>query len=236
MKTYSREEWNLQQSHIAPSGIVIEDPLAHLPVSGIAEFHKGTVIYGPEAPSASLYVVLAGKVKLCRTAPGGLQVVLDVYQTDEFFGESSLVGGSANESAVALENARVMSWTASEVYEIVLKRPDLGLALLQLAIMRSIDFGKRIESFSLDNIEHRLISALLRFAERLGTPAEDGGREMIAFTHELLSQHVGTSREIVTHYMNYFRRRGALRYSRKSIVVFEDALRHLGTHEIAAAA
>jgi CRP/FNR family transcriptional regulator, cyclic AMP receptor protein len=226
----------LQHSYIAPSGITIEDPLAHLPVSGIAEYHKGAVVYGPEKPPASLYVVLAGKVKLCRTAPGGLQVVLDVYQTDEFFGESSLVGGSPDESAVALENTRVMSWTATEIQDIVTRRPDLGLALLQLAVLRSVDFGKRIESFSLDNIERRLVSALIRFAHRLGAPVEDGGREMIAFTHELLSQHVGTSREIVTHYMNYFRRRGALRYSRKSIVVFEDALRALADHAISVAA
>lgn len=206
---------------------VIEDPLAHLPVSAIGEFRKGTVIYGPEAPSSSLYVVLAGKVKLCRAAQDGQQVVLDVYQTDEFFGESSLVGSGANEVAVALENARVMSWSASEIREIVLKRPDLGFALLQLAVQRSVEFGNRIESFSLDNIEHRLVSALLRFAEKLGTASADGGREMIAFTHELLSQYVGTSREIVTHYMNYFRRKGSLNYSRKSIVVFEEALRNL---------
>ncbi len=31
---------------------------------------------------------------------------------------------------------------------------------------------------------------------------------MMPLTHELLSQYVGTSREIVTHYMNQFRRQG----------------------------
>jgi len=210
---------------------VIEDPLAHLPVSMIGEFRKGSVIYGPESRPSSLYVVLAGKVKLCRSAHHGQQVVLDVYQTDEFFGESSLIGGGYNEMAVALENTRVMSWGANEIREIVLKRPDLGYALLQLSVQRTVEFGDRIESFSLDNIERRLVSALLRFAEKLGTPSDDGGREMIAFTHELLSQYVGTSREIVTHYMNYFRRKGCLNYSRKSIVVYEDGLRNLVTLE-----
>ena len=46
---------------------------------------------------------------------------------------------------------------------------------------------------------------------------------MIPFTHELLSQYVGTSREIVTHYMNQFRRQGYLRYSRKGILLHRDA-------------
>jgi CRP-like cAMP-binding protein len=46
---------------------------------------------------------------------------------------------------------------------------------------------------------------------------------MSAFTHELLSQYVGTSREIVTHYMNQFRRMGYLQYSRRGIVMYRDA-------------
>jgi len=226
----------VQELQSKASTMVIEDPLAHLPVSSIGEFRKGSTIYGPETPPSSLYVVLAGKVKICRSAQDGQQVVLDVYQTDEFFGESSLVGSGASEMAVSLENARVMSWSATEIREIVLKRPDLGYALLQLAVQRSLEFGNRIESFSLDNIERRLIAALLHFAAKLGTSSDDGGREMIAFTHELLSQYVGTSREIVTHYMNYFRRKGCLNYSRKSIVVFEDALRNLVQVELASKA
>jgi len=59
----------------------------------------------------------------------------------------------------------------------------------------------------------------------LGQNAEDGTVEMMALTHELLSQYVGTSREIITHYMNQFRRDGYLRYSRKGILLHRDAMR-----------
>ena len=48
---------------------------------------------------------------------------------------------------------------------------------------------------------------------------------MVPFTHELLSQYVGTSREMVTHYMNQFRRQGYLRYSRKGIILYKDAFK-----------
>jgi CRP-like cAMP-binding protein len=43
-------------------------------------------------------------------------------------------------------------------------------------------------------------------------------------THELFSQYVGTSREIVTHYMNQFRKQGLLQYSRKGMVVDRQRL------------
>jgi len=42
-------------------------------------------------------------------------------------------------------------------------------------------------------------------------------------THELLSEDIGTTREIVRHYMNQFRKHGYLQYSRKGIVLHRDA-------------
>ena len=129
------------------------------------------------------------------------------------------------ELSVALENTKLMTWTTAEIEDIATRRPRLAIALLQLLVQRSMDFGSRIESFSVDNIARRLARALIRFSERLGHEAEDGSVQMIPFTHELLSQYVGTSREIVTHYMNQFRRQGYLRYSRKGILLHRDALK-----------
>jgi len=204
----------------------LEDPLAHLPCSTILEYRRGQTIYGQEHPSTSIYLVIDGKVKVCRVTDDDRQVVVDIYQPDEFFGESAFLGSmQRSEVAVALEGTKVMAWTTSEIEEIAAKRPRLGIALMQLLVQRSVDFGARIESFSVDNIARRLARSLIRFSERLGEQNEDGSIQMIPFTHELLSQYVGTSREIVTHYMNLFRRQGYLRYSRRGILLQRDALR-----------
>lgn len=216
---------------------VLEDPLAHLPCSTILEYRKGQTIYSQEQPSTSIYLVIDGKVKVCRLADDGRQVVVDLYQPDEFFGESSFVGDpKRTEVAVALENTKLMTWTVSEIEDIATRRPRLAIALLQLLVQRSMDFGSRIESFSVDNIARRLARALIRFSERLGNKIEDGSIQMIPFTHELLSQYVGTSREIVTHYMNQFRRQGYLRYSRKGIMLHRDALQEWLRNDSVAAA
>jgi CRP-like cAMP-binding protein len=98
-----------------------------------------------------------------------------------------------------------------------------------------MEFGHRIESFSVDNIARRLARTLIRFSERLGQRNDDGSVQMMPFTHELLSQYVGTSREIVTHYMNQFRREGYLRYSRKGILLYRDAMRDWLRQQAAAA-
>src|SRR5947209_13525705 len=204
----------------------LEDPLAHLPCSTIVEYRKGQMIYNQDQPSTSIYLVIDGKVKVSRLADDGHQVVVDIYQPDEFFGEAAVLNlPHRSEQATALENTKLMTWTTSEIEDIVMKRPRLAVALLQILVQRSIEFGHRIESFSVDNIARRLARTLIRFSERLGERQEDGSVQMMPFTHELLSQYVGTSREIVTHYMNQFRRQGYLRYSRKGILLYRDAMK-----------
>ncbi|HXM41866.1 MAG TPA: Crp/Fnr family transcriptional regulator [Bryobacteraceae bacterium] len=200
--------------------------MAHLPCSSILEYKKGQSIYSQDQPSTSIYLVIEGKVKVSRMADDGHQVILDIYQTDEFFGESALLSlPQRAEHATAMESTRLMTWTNTEIEDIVSKRPRLAVALLQILAGRTMEFGHRIESFSLDNIARRLARSLIRFSERLGTPEQDGSMRLAPFTHELLSQYVGTSREIVTHYMNQFRRQGYLRYSRKGIILYHDAFK-----------
>src|SRR5580693_7914779 len=119
----------------APQPRPLEDPLAHLPCSTIVEYRKGQTIYGQDQPSSSLYLVIDGKVKICRMADDGRQVVVDIYQPDEFFGESAFVGESQrSEIAVALESTKLMIWTINEIEDIATRRPKLAIALLQLLV------------------------------------------------------------------------------------------------------
>ena len=202
----------------------LKDPLAYLPCSTIKEYRRGSAIYFHGEPSGRIYLVVDGRVKILRYA-GRAGVVADVYRSDEFFGESALTGcAHRTEEAVALERTNLMSWSREEIEEIAMLRPRFGLALLQVMVRRSVEFADRIESFSVESVERRLARTLIRFATRFGNETGDGTVEMDAFTHELLSQYVGTSREIVTHYMGQFRRDGYLKYSRGGICLQHRAL------------
>jgi len=204
----------------------IEDVLAHLPVSSTTEYGKGQVIYGPDSPSTSIYLVVTGKVEISHMAADGSQVLLEIVRPDELFGESAFLDPSrCSERATAVENAKVMTWAISDMEGLVTKRPRLAVALLQILAQRNAESARRIESFAIDSIEQRLARSLLRFSERLGTLEEDGSERMMPFTHALLSRYVGTSREIVTHYMNRFRKQGYVSYSRDGIYLYRDALK-----------
>ena len=147
----------------------LEDPLAYLPCSSILERRKGQVIYNEDQASTGIYLVLQGKVKVSHHLDGGRQVVIDIYHEDDFFGESGFLNlNRRGEEALALETSRLMAWTTAEIEDDSMRRPRLGVALLQLLAQRSIEFAKRIDSFSSDKIEQRLARALVRFRPGIG--------------------------------------------------------------------
>jgi hypothetical protein len=88
----------------------MEDPLSYLLCSNIVEFPRNRVIFSQGQQSTSLFLVIAGNATVCRARETGRsELLLDIYQADEFFGESALIGEPHAETALALEDTKVMA-------------------------------------------------------------------------------------------------------------------------------
>jgi CRP/FNR family transcriptional regulator len=208
----------------AADSSLYEDPLTYLPRKPVQEFARRRVIYDPNQPSDSLYVVILGRVKLTSISEDGAQTIARIVSAEGLFGEGSLIGSQVSESAVALDNISVMSWTVSEVERHIEREPRLGLALSQNLIRQCIELQDRIQGMAIYKTPERVMVSLIQLAEGLGTPMADGGVRIGALTHHTIAEYVGTSREIVTFQLNRLRRLGMLRYSRKHMDIYSDAL------------
>lgn len=220
-------------NRIRESSYSIEDPLTYLPRKPVQEFSKRRVIYDPQQPSDHLYVVILGRVKITNIGDDGSQMVARIVSAEGLFGESALIGGQRRtEAAVALDNVTVMSWTSNEIELQIEREPRLGLALSQYLVRQCIELQDRIESMAVYKTPERVMLALVQLSGTLGTPMADGASRVPALTHHTIAEYVGTSREIVTFQLNRLRRMGMLRYSRKHMDVYtqaiEDTLREQG--------
>lgn len=203
-----------------------EDALVYLPHKSVVDYRRGQVIYDESQPSNGIYLVVRGRVKTSVPMDDGTQTVIEIFAAEQFFGEGGLLDlDHRGESALALEPAALMMWTTSEIEEQVDRQPKLGLALIQMLVGRCLEFEERLQSFALDKTPERIMRALLRFSEKLGARVEDGSSRVPPLTHQLISEYVGTSREIVTFQMNRLRQEGFIRYSRRGIEVYTDSLR-----------
>ena len=153
----------------------MEDALMYLPRKGVTDYRKNQIVFDEHQPSRGLHLVVQGRVKVTIPLDDGTQTVVDIFTTDDFFGESSLLGASRYpERALTLDNVTLMSWSSAEIEEQIERQPRLGIALLQMLVKRGLDYEERLQSFALDKTPERVVRSLLRFAQRLGARTEDG--------------------------------------------------------------
>jgi CRP/FNR family transcriptional regulator len=209
----------------AKLGLNYEDSLIYLPRKPAYEICKGRVIYDEVNPPAHLYVVILGRVKVTSTNGDGRQSVSRIVRTEGLFGESCLIGTSRDgESATALDNVMLMGWDRAEIEHRIEQEPRLGIALFQYMIHQCLELQDRIEAMAVHRTPERVMLGLVQLATDLGTEAEDGSARIAHLTHDTIAEFVGTSREIVSCQMNRLRRLGLIRYSRKHLDVYPQAM------------
>jgi CRP-like cAMP-binding protein len=213
-------------SRAVTQGIQLEDPLQYLSRKQLVEYRRGQVIFNEDQRADGIYLLASGRVMVSAPASDGSEVVLDIYRADQFFGHTGLLGlAHRGERAVTLERSSTMFWTTDEIEEQIQRHPRLGVALMQVMLLRNTEFAQRIESMANEKTPERVARILLRFADTLGESSPDGAIRMPPLTHQTLSNCIGTSREIVTFQMNRLRQLGYMRYSRRGIELYSEALR-----------
>jgi CRP/FNR family transcriptional regulator, cyclic AMP receptor protein len=208
-----------------------EDPLTYLPRKSVQEYPKGRVIYSPQQRTDKLHLVVLGRVKVSNKAEDGNEIISRIICPEGLFGEAVLVGGRESETATALDTATLMSWSRADIEQQIEREPRLGIALSQYLVWQCIEFQERIESMAVHKTPERVALALTQLARTLGIPLPDGSTRIASLTHQTMAEYVGTSREIVTFQMNRLRRLGMVRYTRRYIDIYTEALdrlRHQG--------
>ena len=195
-----------------------EDPLTYLARKPVEAAPKGGSIYPAGRPVDQLYLVVTGRVKISATTSDGKQVVSRIVPPEGLFGESCLLGSPPQgESATALDNVTLMSWTRAEIEQQIEREPRFGVALSQYVLRVGRELADRIETMAVLKTPERVVAALLQLGASLGQPRPDGVVRMAGLTHHTVSEYVGTSREIVTYQMTRLRSQGLIQYSRQFI-------------------
>lgn len=199
------------------------DLLAQLPMQGAGrkrnKYVKGQIVFVPDsAEERRIHLVQSGSFMTFATRHG-TEVGIEYLEIGELFGLETLVGRSQTLAKCA-QDGETLSWDAAELDKLQRENAQLAVGLSQAAINRGLRLQRHIEDFAVLMIAERLAAFLAERAE-LKVSDEDGTVLLSAITHETMSEFIGTSREIVTHYLNAFRKAGYVDYNRKGIRVYD---------------
>ncbi len=178
-------------------------------------FPKHAVIVTESDATDTIYVMLAGKVRVYVSDEKGREVVLNQLGPGEYFGEIAMDGGPRSASVMALEECRCALIRSAELTAFIERSPGFALHLVRKLARRVRELTENVRSLALMDVYGRVARLLLDLAE------EKDGRLIIAepLTHKEIAARVGASREMISRIFSDLSDGGYLRKEAGRLVI-----------------
>lgn len=177
-----------------------------------AIFYKGD-------PGDSMMAVLAGRVKIGSTSADGKEVVFNIINTGEIFGELALLDGKDRSAdAVAIEPVELLVLHRRDFLPYLRQEPELCMRMFAVLCDRLRATSEQVEDLMLHQ-SARLAKRLLFLAERFGRETKDGILIDIKMPQGELAKQVGMRREGLNRQLSQWRDAGIVAMEDHMIVV-----------------
>jgi CRP/FNR family cyclic AMP-dependent transcriptional regulator len=160
---------------------------------GVKKFAANTLIIGEGDTADTLYIILAGRVKVYASNEDGKEVVIALRGPGEYVGEMALDGAERSASVMTTEPTTCSVVTAANLRQFIAEHPDFALHLIHRLISRVREATGNVKSLALQDVYGRVV----RLLEQLAVPE---GAELVVrerLTQQDISERVGSSREMV---------------------------------------
>lgn len=166
---------------------------------------KNSIVINEGDDTNSLYIILSGRVKVYLNDENGKEVILNVEQKGDYFGEVSLFDdGKRSASVMTLENSKFAVLEKDEFLKCLAEHPHLALAIIKGLTMRLRALSENVRNLALMDVYGRVAHTLLELAE------EKGQQWVIneKLTQNDLAKRVGASSKMVGRIMQDLKKGG----------------------------
>ena len=182
----------------------------------LRRYRKGTVIIEEGDRGETLYVILAGRMRVYSAAANGREITFGVYGAGEYLGEMSLDGGPRSASVVTLEASVCSVVGRATLDRFVAEQPAFAFEMLSKVIRRARAATLSAKNLALNDVYGRL-KALL---ETSAQAAADGCPRIARRpTHQDIAHRLGCSREMVSRVMKDLENGGYVRREGDALVL-----------------
>jgi CRP/FNR family transcriptional regulator, cyclic AMP receptor protein len=188
---------------------------------------QGDILYTPHESSERLFILKKGRVQVYEIDQTGDEITLSVVEGGNIFGEMSLTGQSLQGVYVrALAPSFVVSLKRTDLEDLILKKPEVGLRLMRELAERLRASQVRYANIIHKNVPARLATLILTLVDSEGLETDESYRITTRYTHEQLASMIGSKRVAVTRAFRKLEEARAVRLKDRYIIVKDlDALR-----------
>jgi CRP/FNR family transcriptional regulator len=201
----------------------LPDPLVQSVVDALQtmEVPAGTAVFDEHQPCRGFPFVLAGAIRVVKTAANGRELPLyRVVPGESCIISSSCLLGRADYNARGItEGPTTLALLPRALFEQLLAQPAFRDFVFALFAERMADLMQLVEEVAFKKLDQRLAGLLL------------GKGRMVHATHQQLADELGSVREMVSRLLKGFAEQGLVRLSREQVELLDPA----GLRRVAAA-
>jgi CRP/FNR family cyclic AMP-dependent transcriptional regulator len=156
-------------------------------------YPKQAIIVSEGDESDSLYLILAGRVKVYLADENGKELILAIKGPGQYFGEMVLDEQPRSASVMTLEPAQFAILSRADFRGFLLAHPEVALQLIQNLIRVARGLNQNVRNLAMLDVYGRVARILLELA------VERDGKLVIPekMTQKDIAARVGASREMI---------------------------------------
>ena len=178
-------------------------------------YRKGSILHGGSTECTGLMLIRSGQIRAYTTSPEGKEITLyRLFDRDIcLFSASCIMNSIQFDVTLAAEKDSEVTVIPSEVYKSVMNASaPLANFTSEVMASRFSDVMWLVEQVMWKSFDERLAAFLLE-------EANIEGSDTIKITHEVIGNHLGSPREVVTRMLKYFADEGIVKLARGAIEI-----------------
>jgi len=192
------------------------------------KFKKGEYIFFEGESGDKFFIIKKGQVKLTKMIKNGDEQILNIFSDNDIIAEIvAFDKGNYPASAITMTDTNVIVFDQSELENLILKHPSIGLKLLREMSGRLRRAQQNVRDLALKDSSARVAGLLIFLAEKYGKNKNNNVILDISLTQQELASMIGSSRETVSRVLGQFESKNLIKTSRKKIIIYSlDKIRN----------
>ena len=197
--------------------------------SRLERYPSGREIFAKGSPGQSLVAVLRGSIKISSLSNEGKEIVFNIINAGEIFGEIAVLDGEERSAdATAMNDCELLVLNRRDFVHLLENRADLCMIMLRILCQRLRQTSEQVEDVMFRHLESRLAKRLLHLAERTGPRELQSPSMELHVSQRELGNMAGGSRESVNKILQNWHRQGLIDLGKASVFIRDiEALRRL---------
>ncbi|WP_179006719.1 response regulator [Winogradskyella forsetii] len=184
----------------------------------VFSYKKDDIIYKERHNSNYIYLILKGVVRCYKFDENGKELTTALHKEDDIFGYTSFTQNIPyRETAIALDNLKMVGVSKTELKDVLDKNHKVTLEVIQLLTDDITGVKDQLLQMAYSSVKRKTASTILRFAEKINSKPDDP----IKISRYDLASVAGIATETFIRTMSDFKKQGLIEMDGRNIKVID---------------